>query len=1479
MSLFHSLVALCLFVLSTLCAAQPVVYTALPNDMPVLGSLAANSTAYFTFQSAAVPYQQTALISVSASSGSPTLYVSLTDPVPSAGSFQYQASWLTGGVVSVTVQPPYTVYIAVQASSTSRCNFTVLVSAYNTTAQQTTPIPLSSAQALASAIAGGEYRYFTYAVAAGTALTTIALTETYGQSWLLLNSPNATQLPTLSSYQYASSSATFPLVALLQPAAGVWSVGVWSSQSSAFSIIAADSTDTQPMEQGVTYPGYVPQQVHAYYSLYIDPLLLTSGNSVNLDLTLQSLSGDADLFCSQHNSKPQNYGDSDWFSAATSQVDRIFLSAAQLSAGSLYCSVLGWFTSTYIFSASYGAAITLTPGETVVTQTLAAGSQLYSMVFPASAVLVTLSVVSEVGTTEIHVGGAGAQPTSNNYVSWEFADTSHLQQLRSSFLCGELVPGSSPPLCQMQVLVVTDSVSEYAITAYTAGELVQLISGQSMEGELSSVSPVSYFTFDMPDNLSNATLSITATNGASDLLLSVGQESWRTIDVLWTASQQSGSDVLVFQLDYTQTLPWQRNRIQGEYITAVSSATGEAATFSIVYSVTNGSIFSESIVLLQDGVPQDGIVSTGAYNFYYFTPPAIGWPYTVIISVIWTSGFGKIRTLSTDGPHVGPTALDNVASITNPIIITPDSYAYTICNANLSSTCGYSISVQGGEQSQYSITAASTGWVRRLYTNWPVTSLVMEVGGADYWSTSVTILSTAVNAQLTIGVSVLSGSVTILASNSTPSPNAATAQHTLANVSSTAVLAVPMLVATIDAVVYTTVICTSSDGTLCQYTVQAQKYDENPKNARLYGRQATVDLLLPAGGIQWATFLLDTYVSLAYLVMQVDVSLGTPSLYATCLAIQPSQAVLPNETYNTWQAVTAPLLIELFDFNATAASCLYLSIGVRASGGQAAMVVVELVIAGAMTEFDKSIGSMYGVTTPAYPVSYYQYTQTSYDPATVLYFSLSEPYTAGCSINQLRLTLSDTTPYPNASNPATYNLSRTAVTLSNGITDLTVALTNYTKPPGILHAGNYYVAVSSMSNATCTFWLVGNTYRQTVLTAGKGVWRGASQDTSAHFTFAPVPYNTSTSLALRLYPDKGVLLLYVGVNSAPTPFDPSTYLLSAMFDSASANGSWNQAVIYIPASACSSATLVGQSCAVVGMMATTVWYENVDITPMTSAANVWLLENPASTSANRTTATATYQFSLGSSHQLVTLTINTSSLLAVWCSYQYVTPTAQFSEWQWEVDVADDGSSASSQLNITWGAANNSSLSQMTNPSTLLAALPTVCYCTVKSAVYNTSYSIAYSTTLLAPSGTPSSSSSSSTFLSSSSTASSAVTAFSSFPASSLPLSSSSSSWSSTPAVDTSSGLSREAQTAAVVVPVLFVLLLLAALLAMWLLRRRGDRSGLCCFGDLSDKESPGGSSTRHRLDEADNSEMSVMELSNRMPRNGQLMSQQWRSD
>ena len=1505
-SLAHHILRLALFLLvavivlpstpASQSAAQPtpnVSYTALSNDHPVSGSLPASATAYFQWTAPAVAYEQTTLVSVSASTGSPLLFVSFaSSPAPSASSFAYSASWQTGGVVAIgqQQQPPYTLYVAVQASAWSACNYTLLVEAYDSAAAQSTAIALSSAVPLASAIAAGEYRYYTYNVSEGTDVVTVALTETYGQCWQLLNDPDNAALPTLDDYQYASSSLAFPLVPLLQPTVGVWTVGVWSDKSAAFSIIAADSTDTQPMELGVAYPGYVQGYLRfAYYSIYIDDLQLAAYSGY-LDIELQLVTDYSSVCCSSTSERP-GYRNCEWQSRSDYAYNRILIPTADLSAGTIYCGVVNliggdYYTNrptTFVISASYGSAVTLTAGDTATAQSPAGGSQLYSLVFPAAHDFITLSVVSDVGQAALYIGAYGPPPTYRTALIREPEASQQLEQLSATLLCGDnnslAIPGSSPPLCQMQVLVTTSSLTVYAITASTSGEIVQLIAGQPVEGAV-TVGQRAWYSFYIEDELSNITLAVTVTDGASSLTLTIGlrddSKFSGDINPLRSFTQQLNSDVLLCQLSYTDPLLPSYGFVRGEYV-AVLSATADPATFSIVYSVTSGSDYT--IVQLLDGVPQAALVDVSIYSFYYFQPPAAGWPYAVTIDVV--GGYDTVRAVTSNGPVVGPTTHQQSLAIGRaPLVLKPSDAG--ICDPSINTTCGYSIGVQGnryqGYTEQYTITVTTGHWMRDLYVNSaPQPGALLAVGDSDYWLTLLAVPSWVNSPQIVYTLLVTSGSVSAFGSQVTPEPNATNADQAWTNVSSVAVLFCPISRTQLRSPRYLTVTCTSIDSTPCQYTLQVVRYDEDAPVTTLSFSDASqpVSVLLPAGRMKWLAYKMDsnaTLTALSFLIVQAAVTIGTPSLYGLCNNYRPSITPLPTEEYHTWQATTAPLAIELFRFNASAASCPSLIVGVLASGGKDALLDVSVTTAGQVQKLGSSgygTGSAVGVSTADSPVSYWSYTLTDSDVMTVLSFMLASTSSV-CTISQLQMVISDVPPFLNVSDPFVFSFHRSAVTLPNGVTDLAIAITSFSTPAGSLRDGYYYVAVSSAASVACQYTLLGSVAQQRQLPLGQLAAYGLLDGAASYFTLAPVPYNTSASLAVQLPGNTGVVALYVAVDNTPSPADPSTYLLSAVYDSTQAgtSGMYVAQPVYVPASACASPATVGQACTVVVMAVSSVTSQSVYLQAMSSANAVQLLPGVSITTPSLASKLATtFQLSLPASPLLATLSLNTSSPLTVWCSYQYVTPDARFNEWQWQVGNGC-AASTSSQLSFAWSTAADRALPLQTNPSTQLAELSTSCYCTVQALSFEP-YSLTYTTAPLSPAVPPTPTPSSST---STSTQTATLTAAPNPTSTPTPAP-------DTQAADKHGGLSGGALAVAVVVPVVVVLLLVALMLVVCV-RRSGGGDGLCCCGEVLSKRRSGGDIMQTETETGERG-ISMTELSrNTQPRQADgLISERWSSD
>ena len=1504
-----------LLALSLLCRpASAQLSSFLTDDTPVLGSLAANATAYYAFAATAVSYQQTTLVSVAASTGSPSLYVSLSNPTPSASSFDYAASWQTGGVVSISssTQPPYTAYVAVQVSLYSRCNYTLLVTVYDTAAKQSTPIPLSTGRALASAIAAGEYRYFAYTVTKSSAAATIALTEAYGQSWLLLNSPNTTQLPTVGSAEYASSDATFPLVALQQPAVGVWLVGVWSNASSAFTIIAAGSTDVQAVELGVTYPGYVRQNEYSYHSVYLDPLLLSANvnSSASLTIALYSLDRDADLYCAEDWDRP-TWGHWQWASTNYAPLDRIDIPTAELNNNTVYCAAYGNAASRYTFTATYDSTIQLTPGGALTVQSAARSSQLYSLLFPVDTAYVTLSVVVDAGSVDLSIGSYGFPPTTGgSSIAKLSTDTMAVQQLNQGQLCGYgVVSGSSPPLCEMLVLVTTDGLSEYRIVAYTHDEVASMSAGEQLEGVVGADSSA-LLSFTLVDLFSNVTLAITATNGGGGMVLTVSNaDSWGPT---WQVVQPPTSDTVFFQLDFTDPrIPgfwFTTDRWQGPYITSLTSSSITAVAFSAVYTVTDTSVYGYTIVELLDGVPQFGVVDPLDYAFYSFLPPTTGWPFATTVTVTWSSGYGILRAASWTAPRVGP--LDGEVTEYaegSPIVLL--QYDPLACNP-AAKDCVVVISVQGvqggTEQMEYEITATTSLAVRTLYVNsqFSQASSEMLVGGADYWRASVSTSATAVKPSLLLSLQADSGSITVSASNSSVASNSDNAQQVWANITSAAVLVYPLPQQDGTLQVYFTINCTSADSTPCQYSsLLAQQYRDTTDQLRFSAPRsgAPVDVLLPPDSILWVGSappeIWQRPPPTPYFIMEAAAVVGMPQLYASCVKFDNTDynyPALPNETSSTWNATTAPLAIDVFDFNLTATDCDILAIGVRASGGQAAWAAVSVAVAGTAQTLER--GEHAGLSSPAFPVTYYQFVVDSTPPPfAVLSFAVSiAPYASpACSIEHLHVTVSDTNPQPDYASPTSYDVTRAGITLAYGGEDLTVAISNLSQPAGSLHTGLYYVAVQSTNVATCQYAIIADVYEQVVPSRGAFVfyeWQVYSGSTrgTTQFLTVEMQYNASTTLAIALYEQSGVVALYVSLNSMPSLTLPSSPLLSTVYNTAGGTSLWEtdvQSPLYIPASACASPSAVGQPCSIViAANWKKVGYQgqSLGVWPMTSAGATQLRAKQDVTVSDSASFTKLFQLDLPASPLLVSLVIEHTSPLTVWCSYRYVTPASALHDWAFAVNGSDSSTEqlTVSLLNITWANTTTATPAPLlVNADTTAAAAATSCYCTGQASDNNT-YTISYTSTPFGPSKSPTSSSSSSS--SSSSAPSSTQTPFASSTASRsftslYPSSSSSSSSFAIASPLSSRALSGGALAAAVVVPV--AVLLLTGLL-VWLLRSRG-MGGVCCCAGSSDK---GGGSGRNGFDSdvTGEQEVSMTELGADRAgpaRGGRLMSQSVDSD
>ena len=1079
------------------------------------------------------------------------------------------------------------------------------------------------------------------------------------------------------------------------------------------------------MQLGVGYPGSVQSGRYHYYSIYIDPLLNTTNSTSSLDLELYSVSGDADLYCSDVSTQPVQLA-SRWSSSLTGREDRILIPLVDLQADTIYCGVFGFGLSAYVFSALYngGPATELGAGETAMVQSALGNTQQYSLVFPATAYVVSLSIVSEVGTTSIKMS-----TSSGRLVAVSGQAAVQTQQVYASALCGlnnELaIPGTSPPLCQLLISVYTPSGGVYSITATSAsGQLVALTAGEPMKWEVSAEQPA-FFSFTIPDELSNMTMIVTVTNGGSGLLLQAGIVNYASLETRLTVSQLPGDNVLVFQLDWTDSQLDRSSRLAGTYGLTLSATSGPV-TFSIVYTVANSSAYSSSIVRLLDGQPQESVVAVRSWQFYFIQLPTAGWPYVVTVNIQWLSGSGTTRVVAAyDGPFVGPLPNAQLLRQTtgSQIAINPGAVGW-FCDPTARRGCGYAISVQSDSQLQqpsvYIITVTSTRWIRFLYINQVPSDNILVAGGEDYWLSTTTQLGGAVDPLLLYALTVSSGSVTVYASNTTAALNASNSQQTWTASSSTAVLSFPLPLGRTS--MYLTVVCSSLDDTPCEYTLLAQTYSEGAAGTQSsLLSESPVAVLLPPGGISWVLYTLQGrgYAAIGYLLLQAEAAVGSVALYAVCVSSSAViYRVLPNETYYSWRAVSSPVLIEITNFNISAVECSgHLILGVRSTSDQPTLAHVIASAAGV----EQQILNQYrlaGLIAPTHPVSYYHYQMTDDDPSVVVSFTLSS---GNCTVDQLSMVVSDSTTYSNSSVPSSYNFSATPATLLPSKS--TVVITNYTKPSGSLHVGEYHVAVGSRAAAlTCQYFLQTSQSRIALLSEGVELYHMASERPISYFQFTPSS-NTSTSFSLQMRPGSDVLYLVVGINSAISLADPSTYLMVATYNTTGLVGDVNSWAymqpLLVPAAACSSYTAVGETCTIVVLaVARTESMRGAYVMPTTSANAVWLREaNQPIMPPNATVPNTTYQFALDAAPQTVTVNVSSSAFFNLSCSYQYVAPNRKF--YDWRTQRSSSTAINMTQLAFDWGP------QLQINPTSTNAATPTTCYCTVQS---SGPYTIFYTT-------------------------------------------------------------------------------------------------------------------------------------------------------
>ena len=1361
----------------------------LPTNSPYLAQLPASSFAYFNFTPPAGSPNSSLVLSIAAAFGFPTLYAS-NSAQPSAATAQYSAASNDGGAVLIAPVGAAVWYLTVASGPQSASNVTVVASVYDPTLLPSTAIPLANAVSQTSLVTAGSYRYYTYTLS-GTSATQLSISVTQSNSdvLILVNLPGNPALPTIIQCDVTSSSITTStlqqLVTLLAPAQGVYSVGVWSATDSSFAITAvtAGTLSIQPLPYGVVFPGYVLSGAYQYYSVYVDPLQL---QGASLRLSLYSLSGDADLYCSSTTAYPTS-ANSRWQATSADPLDQLDIGSTQLVSGTIYCAVNGYGNSSYTLAANLQTPILLSPEDVIFVQTIANDTTDVFITLEASSdpnAFIVVSVAAQYGATSLYANGypRAAVPTRQGS-QWVSALAQPLQALPLVIadVCNAgAIPGTDPKLCGINLLIISpvDSLFRIGIEVNNGG--VYLQAGQAYPGALKA-GGLFVVQFEIPNNFLNASLLVTLADPADSASISVGRNSWDRNSSLWTVTNTPGSPVVFWFTDWTDTVLTPPGSESGVYYAFISASAN--TTLTVLYTLSNGTGYNGAPTQLVAGEPQYGVLPRGGLvSFYTFRPPATGWPYVTLISCDFvTGGFvGQLLTTTGDGYNVGPSPGSYQwygRQVYTTAVVTVAATDTNACNPNRTlasgKPCLYQMSVQapfgGSGPLEYYITATTSSSLRTISTEQTVSSTV-AAGSVEYWLMSY--YSYGRLRQQVAAATVTQGQAVVYGSNISL-PTASNAQLQ-AVAQPTGLLSLQSVADAGNNYYFVGVNC--SAGVDCVYSMQYSQYQLvplPPPTVYPLGIGAPTSALLGPGRLAYFYVDLNSFTAVGYALLQLQTTVGSVTLYAALGATYPN---VSNPASYQW-STTSPNALSITNLNLTGFTgrvASRLAIVAQAGASSAATLTLSLDVAGVSATV---VGPLTSLLTPAFPVSYFTFNLPFFYVTTALALGF---YTSTCPAST-QLYVSDRLPQPGPGQPGvTYNYTGTRTVVAGNLTQVVVEIANssalFAASP--LRLGPYYFAVVSDEQSSCSYQVDFNIGQLFPLQAdvqytnwlvygdliGTNIW-----------TFSMQP-NTDVSFGLRLAvtttPTPSVLV-YAAVDALPDPLQPSSYVAFYNQSTATAVGGLSGS-LYLPGSLCpatNQSRLLG--CQVV--LLTRSAGVNVlmsALSPMVTAAALAADQTVVSYAAPSIPAYYRLPVPAGAVGT-ISLAIFTSAVLQVYCSYQFIRPSALFYDW-----TATTGlNSSSSTVDFTWSA-------PQLNPINGVAPAATTCYCSLASSA-TAGFTVAMSFTTSRP-----------------------------------------------------SGLSTSSLFAAIFVPVVVTAVMLLALL--WLARRRG------CFGAraLVGKEAPAHAST-----------------------------------
>lgn len=686
--------------------------------------------------------------------GDPDLFVSTTNPTPTAGNCTWASTGIGRDVVEIFPEDSH--YCA-------NCNYYVGVSAWSTNASygvvafasgNDSVVQLVDGQPVLSLLAQGSTDQYILLAPVGVPVITITLSPLFGDADLYVNLHDYPATP--HSFDYSSISASTDDIITVtsndtayasspcNPANANGSsfcevrIGVSSFSYFSYYSLLASSVNAILLLNGVS------QSSSAVAGVYTQFIFENRMSNAEIDFVLTPISGDPDMYVS---TSPNPNSTNFLWKANTMGVDIVQVfpldSRSCVAPCRYYIGITGFGGSTEFTITGTSSANSVPPllldGRPQNDYVNASMTKLYFFdALAGTSPSFSIRVSAVYGDPDIYVRLDGTPPNASYYdfrsLSSNADDILTISTSDRKFVnCSEGPQGLGGSVCRVFIAIIGFSASQYSITASNAGNTVILQEGIPVSGQANNTGYVYYkFIASQPHAY---TFTLTPVSGDPDFYISCTNSTPSLSNNTWFSNGLSSE---VITIDPTNDPRAAACGMPARYFIGVTGFLRPAAYQLLVTS---------SCTLLQDGLPQQGQV--GPYGMACFLYRATSSPGDITFQFTTLQGSVQLyvnNVLDENGNIIIPSAncTTGTCVVSNYLwtsLSSQDRSSAVVPASNTSActNCYYAVGVLSNANATagFSLRATAGGNVVTLSDGVPVSNIVPR-GSFQYYRVVVT---------------------------------------------------------------------------------------------------------------------------------------------------------------------------------------------------------------------------------------------------------------------------------------------------------------------------------------------------------------------------------------------------------------------------------------------------------------------------------------------------------------------------------------------------------------------------------------------------------------------------------------------------------------------------------------------------------------------------------------------------------------------